>query len=266
MNDWDGTRVSPMGELLRTVVAAVRSLVAYVSVSLFVLVLGPPGMLLAALFDRPHVLYWLGRGGVRLGLASVGITYHVVGRQHIQPDQAVYCVNHSSNIEPPILYMVLSDLHPRLRILYKAEIYKIPVLSRAFDIVGFVPIERQNREQSTAALDRAAEALRAGNSFLIFPEGTRSRTGELQRFKKGGFIMAIKGRATIVPMAIQGTRAAMRKGSPIIRPVSVSVQLGPPIELEGASVAHRDELIKRTRTAVEALLEQGPVESPYSGH
>ena len=251
-----------MAEQLRTIVAAIRSLVAYVSVTLYVLVLAPPGMLLAVLFDWPHVLYWLGRGGVRLGLASVGITYQVVGREHIKPDGAVYCVNHSSNIEPPILYMVLSDLHPRLRILYKAEIHKLPVLSRAFDIVGFVPIERRNRQQSMAALDRAAEALRAGYSFLIFPEGTRSRTGELQRFKKGGFIMAINGQAAIVPMAIQGTRAAMRKGSLIIRPVTVSVRLGPPVELEGADVADRDELIRRTRAAVEALLEQGPVESP----
>ena len=107
----------------RTVVAAIRSLLAYVSVSLWVLLLGPPGMLLAVLLDWPEVLYWLGRGGVRLGLTSVGITYRVAGLEHIQRDRAaVYCVNHSSNIEPPILYMVLSCLHPRLRILYKAEI------------------------------------------------------------------------------------------------------------------------------------------------
>ena len=151
---------------------------------------------------------------VRLGLSTVGIRYRVAGEQYIQHDRAaVYCVNHASNIEPPLLYLVLAALHPRLRILYKAELRAaIPVLRSAFDVVGFVPVERSNREQSMRAIDAAANALRHGNSFLIFPEGTRSRTSKLLPFKKGGFIMAIKGGAEIVPMAIQGTRAAMRKG------------------------------------------------------
>ena len=70
---------------------------------------------------------------------------------------------------------------------------------RAFDLAGFVPLERGNREQSLPAIEQAAQALRDGNSFLIFPEGTRSRTGELLPFKKGGFIMAIKAQAPIVP-------------------------------------------------------------------
>ena len=245
-----------MVEFFRTAVAAIRSLVAYVSVSLWVLLLGPPGILLAVLFNWPEALYLLGRGGVRLGLASVGITYQVTGLEHIQRDHAaVYCVNHSSNIEPPILYMVLSVLHPRLKILYKAEIHRVPVLSLGFDIAGFVPIERQNRNQSMQAIEIAATSLRQGNSFLMFPEGTRSQTGELQRFKKGGFIMAIKGKAVIVPMAIKGTRAAMRKGSPIIRPVKVKVSLGPPVVMPNADLVDRHEVIERTREAVQALLD-----------
>lgn len=241
-----------------TIVAAVRSLVAYVGVSLWVLLLGPPGVLLAICLRRPDVLYRLGRGGVRLGLASAGIRYRVAGREHIQRGRAaVYCVNHTSNVEPPILYMALSALHPRLRILYKAEIHKLPVLGRAFDVAGFVPIDRADREQSRRAIDQAAAALRAGHSFLIFPEGTRSRTGRLQPFKKGGFVMAIKGNAPVAPVAIRGARAAMRKGSPIVRPVTVSVRIGPPVELETGTLAERDRLIARTRAGVEALLRQG---------
>lgn len=241
-----------------TIVAAVRSLAAYVGVSLWVLLLGPPGMLLAICLRRPDVLYRLGRGGVRLGLASAGIRYRVAGREHVQRGRAaVYCVNHTSNVEPPILYMALSALHPRLRILYKAEIHTLPVLGRAFDIAGFVPIDRADRERSRRAIDQAAAALRAGHSFLIFPEGTRSRTGRLQPFKKGGFVMAIKGGAPVVPVAIRGARAAMQKGSPIVRPVTVSVRVGPPVELETGTLAERDRLIARTRAGVEALLRRG---------
>ena len=66
----------------------------------------------------------------------------------------MYAVNHASNVEPPILYAVLSELFPRLRILYKAELRKLPILVRAFDLAGFVPLERGNRDQSLPAIER----------------------------------------------------------------------------------------------------------------
>ena len=84
-----------------------------------------------------------------------------------------------------------------------------------------------------ASIDRAAESIRAGNSFLIFPEGTRSRTAELLPFKKGGFIMAIKAQAPIVPVAVSGGRSAMQKGSWFVRPVMVDVRIGEPVETAG---------------------------------
>ena len=93
---------------------------------------------------------------------------------------------------------------------------------------------------------------------MICPEGTRSRTGKLLPFKKGGFILAIKGQADIVPMSIQGTHAAMRKGSPVIRPVTVSVRLGPPIPTAGSSLEERDVLIAQTRDAIQRLLDEEP--------
>ena len=94
----------------------------------------------------------------------------------------------------------------------------------------------------------------------MFPEGTRSRTGKLLPFKKGGFIMAIKGGATVVPVAIQGTSKAMKKGSLIIRPVVVSVRIGHPIGVEGKTLDDRDKLITTTRACVTRLLEAGPIE------
>jgi 1-acyl-sn-glycerol-3-phosphate acyltransferase len=118
-----------------------------------------------------------------------------------------------------------------------------------------VPLERGNREQSLPAIDGAAAALRDGNSFLIFPEGTRSRTGELLPFKKGGFIMAIKAQSPVVPVAIKGARAAMRKGSPWIQPVTVTVAFGPPIETQGLTLADRDRLTETVRSEVERLLK-----------
>ncbi len=250
-----------MVEFLRTVVAAIRSLLTYVGVSLYVLAVVPAGIAISILFKQPQVLYWLGRGGVCLGLTAAGIQYRVEGREHLPVGRAaVYFVNHSSNIEPPIVYMALSPIHPKLKILYKAELRQVfLVLRSAFDVVGFVPIDRQDRKRSTESIEMAAKSLKAGNSFLVFPEGTRSQNGKLLPFKKGGFIMAIRGQAAVVPVSIQGAQAAMRKGSLIIRPVTVSVRIAPPLEFAGMTLGRRDDVIAKTRAAMSELLARGPI-------
>ena len=136
---------------------------------------------------------------------------------------------------------------------------ELPLLARAFRVGGFIPVDRRNKEAALRSIEAGAASLRAGNSFLIFPEGTRSRTAELLPFKKGGFIMAIKGQAPIVPVAVQGGRDAMRKGSRIVRPVTVSIRVGEPIETAGLTLDNRNALIAKTRERITALLAQGPV-------
>jgi len=214
-------------------------------------------MLLAILFGWKDVLYVLGHVGVRLGLALSGIRVRVAGAQNVPHDRAaVFCSNHQSNVDPPILF---DALHPRMHILYKAEIDAIPILARSFRLGGFIPIDRRNKEAALRAIETGAASIRTGNSFLIFPEGTRSRTADLLPFKKGGFVMALKAQAPIVPVAVQGGRAAMRKGSSIIRPVTVSIRVGEPIETAGLALENRDALITRTRQRIEALLAEGPI-------
>ncbi|HUL74614.1 MAG TPA: lysophospholipid acyltransferase family protein [Vicinamibacterales bacterium] len=208
-------------------------------------------LLWALIFRQPGVLYSAGGLGVRVGFALAGIRLNVTGAEHIQPIAAVYASNHSSNIEPPAVFLSLARLFPRLGVLYKAELRKLPVLVWAFDLAGFVPLERANKDQSWPAVDRAAEALRAGQSFLIFPEGTRSPTGELLPFKKGGFVMAIKAQAPVVPLVVSGGRDAMRKGSRLIWPATVTVSFCPPVPTAGLTFEDRDALVARVRAAIE---------------
>jgi 1-acyl-sn-glycerol-3-phosphate acyltransferase len=239
------------------IIAAVRSAATYVLVSLYVLITGPIGMLLAIAFRWKGLLYILGHGGVRLALALTGIRFRVAGREHVLLNRAaVYCANHQSNVDPPVVF---AALHPRMHILYKHEIDQIPILARAFRMGGFIPVDRRNKEAAMRSIDAGAASIRAGNSFLIFPEGTRSRTDHLLPFKKGGFVMAIKAQAPVVPVAVQGGRTAMRRGSWIIRPVTVTIRVGKPVETAGAGLGERDEVIAHVRREIETLLAQGPL-------
>jgi len=237
-------------------VAAIRSFLAYVAVSLYVLIVAPPGMLAAILFGWKQHLYVLGHLGVRLGSALCGIKYTVISAQPLPLDRAaVYCANHQSNVDPPILF---DALHPRMHILFKAELNAIPVLARAFRIGGFIPVDRRHKEAALRSIEAGAASIRAGNSFLIFPEGTRSRTDELLPFKKGGFVMAIKAQAPIVPVAIQGGREAMQRGSRVIRPVTLTIRVGEPIETAGIGLGQRDLLIEQVRARIIEMMAEGP--------
>jgi 1-acyl-sn-glycerol-3-phosphate acyltransferase len=237
-------------------IAGIRSALAYVAAVVYIAIAGPVGVLFAAGLRWKRGLYALGHTGVWLALGLSGIRYKVAGREHLPSGPAVFCANHESNVDPPVLFRAL---HPQLHILYKAELHKIPIMGTVFDVGGFVAVERDNRERSLASIERGAQSLKAGNSFLIFPEGTRSPGGELLPFKKGGFIMAIRAQVPIVPVAVRGGRAAMRKGSPIVRPVHVSVRIGDPIPTAGLTLADRDALIEHVRQRIRTLLDEGSV-------
>jgi 1-acyl-sn-glycerol-3-phosphate acyltransferase len=239
-----------------TLVALIRSIVAYVLVSAYVLIAGSIAILLALVFRSSAFLFVAGRIGVLMALAIVGIRHRIAGRENVPAGGVIFCSNHQSNVDPPLLFLTL---HRRLRMLYKVEFDRILILSHAMRIARFVAIDRSYRQQASRAIERAADFIREGLSFLIFAEGTRSRTGELLPFKKGGFIMAIAAQAPIVPVAITGARDAMRKGSAVIRPVMVSVRVGRPVATRGMTIDNRDRLMTEVRARIEALIAEGPV-------
>jgi 1-acyl-sn-glycerol-3-phosphate acyltransferase len=214
---------------------------------LFIFFGGTPLVVYALITGNTEPLYNLGVLCVRLALRLGGIRLDVRGREKIPPGRAlVFMPNHASNIDPPAIVTCL----PPVLVLGKKEAFRIPVLGRAMRMRGFIPVDRRNREQAIEAVEQASQALREGKSFLVYPEGTRSPDGRLQALKKGGFIMAMKAGAPIMPVSISGGPHIMRKGEAAIHPGTIRITFHDPIRTDNRHLEDRDELMEEVRQAL----------------
>jgi 1-acyl-sn-glycerol-3-phosphate acyltransferase len=127
--------------------------------------------------------------------------------------------------------------------------------------VGYISIDRSNRKSAFESLTRAADTIRNGTSVLIFPEGTRSREGQILPFKKGGFVLAVDAGVPIVPIVIHGTRGIIPKGHFMIRPAPVRMQILDPVETADYTRKTKDDLLERVRSILITTFDNGPRES-----
>lgn len=200
----------------------------------------------------PGILYALGRFGIRVALFLAGTRIVVEGR-HLLADHrnTVIVANHLSHLDAPVL---LQALGIDFQAVAKKEVFYVPGFGSVLRFAGFIEVDRADRAQATRAIARAVDALKAGACFLIFPEGTRSRTGELGPFKKGGFVVAMDAGSRIVPVALQGTRELMPRGGFRIRPGTVRVRVLDPVDAGGYSYGDRDALVTDVRARIAAAL------------
>jgi len=214
---------------------------------LFVFILGTPLLIYALISGNTDPIYNVGVSCARFAMRLGGIRLDVRGWERVPQRQAVvFMANHESNIDPPAIFACL----PPVLVLAKKESFRIPILGPAMRRRGFIPVDRADRERAIEAVEQASRALRAGHSFVVFPEGTRSPDGRLQPLKKGGFIMALKAGAPIVPVSLSGGRRIMRKGDGAIHPGTIRVTFHEPIPTAGRSVEDRDEVIREVREAL----------------
>jgi 1-acyl-sn-glycerol-3-phosphate acyltransferase len=203
-----------------------------------------------------------GRTGHRIGqiwarsiLLGSGIRVTVKGLKRISPERPyIYMSNHQSNFDIPVL---LGCLPVQFRWLAKAELFKIPVFGASMHKCGYISIDRSNRREAIRSLKRAAETIRSGVSVMIFPEGTRSRDGEIHSFKKGGFVLAIEAGVPVVPLVIHETYAIMAKDSLRIRPRDVVLEILEPIETSVYSYKQKDALMDRVGKRIREAFRTG---------
>ena len=175
-----------------------------------------------------------------------------VDRNLIPPTGPVIFVsNHQSHLDPLIAGCHLGPFAP----LARTTLFDLPFWGWALGQLGGVALAREKSD--VGALRAAINVLKAGGRVLIFPEGTRSRTGELLPFKKGPFVLAIASQVPIVPVYCAGTFAIMPKGTLWVRPKPVTIRVGEPIETEGLRYEDREDLLQRTRVQIEALRDRG---------
>jgi 1-acyl-sn-glycerol-3-phosphate acyltransferase len=200
-------------------------------------------------------LYRVAIPAVRVALWLAGVRLRVVGRERLQAGQNyLFMPNHQSNVDAPVVLLALGR---DARMMAKASLFRIPLLGQALRLAHFVPIVREDREAAIASVGQAAEALRRGLDFVVFPEGTRSRDGQLLELKKGPFFMALEGGVPVVPVRIDGSRRVMRRGERVIHPGRVDVQILEPIDpapLGGPEEARREQIRERVRSALQPSL------------
>ena len=151
--------------------------------------------------------YW-----ARIAVFAAGIRLNTTLPELDKNSNYIFICNHQSHLDTPILLTLLKDYQPRF--LAKTSLFKIPFLGQGMYKTGHFSLDRHNARQGMRDLQRAAKNLDNGESLLVFPEGTRSETGELQDFYTGGFIIALKSaKTTIVPLVLDGTRKVLPKGT-----------------------------------------------------
>ena len=239
----------------------IRTLLVSVFMSLYILIVGPPLLVYTLITRNPDPLFRAGIGGVMFFVRAAGVRVQVVGTERIPAAACLFAANHTSTLDAPA---IVGAIPRRIAILLKESLFRWPIVGQAFRLAHFIPIERGGRDSAIASLDKATEELRAGQSFLIYPEGTRSPDGRLQKFKRGGVVMAIKAGAPIVPVACSGAHRLMKKRSLVLRPGEILVEFLPPIDASAYTLETRDKLNDLVHDTLAAALpsDQRPIGFP----
>lgn len=236
---------------------------AFVSIfiSLYVLIVGPPLLIYTFLTKHVDPLYWAGLKGVMFFVNCVGVHVEVKGTERIPSGPCIFAANHTSSADAPA---VVGAIPRRIAILLKRSLFDWPIVGQAFHLAHFIPVDRFNRESAIESVDKAIEALRNGQSFLIYPEGTRSPDGRLQQFKKGTAVMAIKSGVPVVPVACSGAHHIMEKRKLIIHPGKIVVEFLDPVDPTLYSLENREALMQKIHDSVAAALppDQRPLDFP----
>lgn len=226
-----------------------RSLFFYPVFFISTIALGVSAIVATFVTRNSRWAHLIGRLWGNVNLWAAGVKVRLTGLENLNSHRPyVFLSNHQGWFD---IFTLLGKLPVQFRWLAKEELFKVFVLGPAMEAAGYIPIDRSNRRKSLESLHQAATRVQEGTSVVIFPEGTRSPDGSLQKFKKGGFILAIKSQQPIAPIAISGSSRVLPKhGTWLIQPGIIEVTIEKPIETSGLNVKDNDWLMTTVREAI----------------
>ena len=236
-----------------------RQRLVSVLVTVFLVAFAVPGtailatlaILLSALPRRLDGVGFIGRVWSRCLLVAAGVRVVVDVDPALDHRRGrVYIVNHKSYFD---ILLLFATAPASLRFAAKRSLFRIPILGWSMKLGGFIPVDREDRSRARDVFAAAAGRLAGGTSVVFFPEGTRAAPGTLLPFQRGGFLVALKAGAPIVPVGIAGADRVMPRRRWRVSPATVTVRYGTPIETEEFGLSGRVALTARVRAEVARL-------------
>ena len=204
-----------------------RGIIMLLPVLIWTFICAIVGIFVRIFFRADQTVFIIGHycwSPIILGL--FGIKINVSGIDNIPSTPSIFVANHTSQLDIPIVSYAI----PRgLFFVAKKELSKIPILGQYMHIMGMIFVDRGNKEKAIESMEIAAKKVRKGKNLVTFPEGTRSRDGQLLPFKKGSFVIAQKGGIPLVPVVIENAFIALPKGKFLVHPTQIKVTILPPI-------------------------------------
>ncbi|HEY6065151.1 MAG TPA: lysophospholipid acyltransferase family protein [Thermoanaerobaculia bacterium] len=233
---------------------AVRSAIVWPLIVLATVAFGVPAIFAALLPPRGDWFLRFARGWARTLLAIAGVRVRVLHPDRLDPGRSfVVVANHESFCD---ILVLLANLPMQVRFLAKRSVFRVPVLGWSIAAAGFIPVDREDRSRGMETVDAALQRLSRGRSVVVFPEETRTRTGDLLPFKRGAAHLALRSGLPILPIALAGTFRVLPRGALVITPGPVAMSVGNPIEVSGRTPRDREAVTLAARDEVQSLRDE----------
>ena len=239
------TKPHPLFVLYQWLVALPILIILTILTAVFTIILSP-------VFPNAQFSYFPARWWGRFFCYLLFIKVKITGLEKLDPKKSyVIAANHQSIYD---IFVVYGWLPMIFKWVMKAELRKIPLVGKACESAGHIFIDRKNPVAAKKSLDKAEAQLRNGVSVVVFPEGTRTYTGQIGKFKKGAFRMATDLHLPIVPVTLRGCFERLPRNGFIITPGTIEMIVHEPVEVEGYEHEKQPELMQKLHDIIESAL------------
>jgi 1-acyl-sn-glycerol-3-phosphate acyltransferase len=230
---------------------ALRSAIVWPIIIVATVLFGLPGIFAALVPPRGDWFLRFARGWARTLLAVAGVRVRVLHPERLDRGRSfVIVANHESFCD---ILVLLANLPMQVRFLAKRSVFRVPVLGWSIAAAGFIPVDREDRTRGSETVEAALDRLSGGRSVVVFPEETRTSTGDLLPFKRGAALLALRSGLPILPIGLAGTFQVLKRESLLITPGPVAMSVGNPIEVSGRPVREREAVTRAARDEVRVL-------------